>query len=75
MDIFVACPTQVANRLLLWKAMQMGWGVVQGDVSTAFLHVPLEPDMEIYLYPRPEIFRGKVWKLHKAAYGLLEAPQ
>ena len=42
LDIFAACPTVIAHRLLLWQAMKNSWDVVQGDVSTAFLHAPLD---------------------------------
>lgn len=75
MDVFASCPTVVANRLLLLQAMKNSWEVVQGDVSTAFLHAPLDADMEIYLVPPSEVNSGCVWKLHKAAYGLREAPR
>ena len=74
-DVFAACPTLAANRLLLWKALSCNWPVVEGDVSTAFLHAPLPSDLVIVLRPPVEVDQGYVWLLHHAAYGLRQAPR
>lgn len=68
-------PTAAANstRLFFAMAAHHDWHVHQMDVKTAFLHAPLQE--ELYMRPPqgiPEL-KGKVWRLHKAIYGLKQA--
>jgi len=72
---FAATPTSVAHRVLLWYAMRNHWPINDGDVSTAFLHADLPPEMKVIVRPPSCIYRGMVWLLRKALYGLKVAPQ
>ena len=63
------------NRILLALAATEGYTVYQTDVVQAFLHGKLD-DVDIYInpparYPCPV---GRVLKLQKAIYGLIQAP-
>lgn len=68
-------PTAAANttRLFFAAAAHYDWHIHQMDVKTAFLHAPLEE--ELYMRPPPGIpeLKGKIWRLHKAIYGLKQA--
>eukprot|EP00972_Heterocapsa_arctica_P100632 14837434-Heterocapsa_arctica.AAC.1 len=49
------------------------WSIQLGDVSTAFLHAPIEE----LIFVRPQVnlhSEGQLWQLHKALYGLRRAP-
>ena len=53
-----------------------------GDVSTAFLHAPIEKDhdgkqRDVYLWPPKEFCQqqDKIWRLKKAMYGLRSSPK
>ena len=64
-------------RLLIALAASRGWEVHHLDVKTAFLHGDLKEDVYV---AQPEGFieegkEGKVYKLHKALYGLRQAPR
>ncbi|CAM9890236.1 unnamed protein product, partial [Chrysoparadoxa australica] len=62
-------------RAILATANQHDWEIEQLDVETAFLNAPLEE--EVYVKP-PEgiaIPTGKALKLHRALYGLVQAPR
>ena len=59
-DTFAATPSTVGQRLLLMKSAERDWPVALGDVSTAFLHAPLEPADHIYLQPPPNLRVAKV---------------
>lgn len=68
-------PTAAANstRMFFAEAAYRDLHVHQMDVKTAFLHAPLEE--ELYMRPPlgiPEL-KGKIWRLHKAIYGLKQA--
>lgn len=68
-------PTAAANttRLFFAEAAYRGFHVHQMDVKTAFLHAPLQE--ELYMRPPKGIpqLQGKLWRLHKAIYGLKQA--
>jgi hypothetical protein len=76
MDTFAATPTSAAQRLVMFMAQHMSWDLQLGDVGTAFLHAPLPDTPAVYLRPPPGLRRpGYVWRLHKALYGLRQAPR
>jgi hypothetical protein len=64
-------------RLLLAIAAHYGWGVHHMDVKSAFLNGELQE--EVYVQQPPgfvdEKHRHKVLRLHKALYGLRQAPR
>jgi hypothetical protein len=68
-------PTAAANttRLFFAHAAYKDLHVHQMNVKAAFLHAPLTE--EPYMRPPPGIpqLEGKVWRLHKAIYGLKQA--
>jgi hypothetical protein len=74
-DVFAGCPTLIGQRLLLQRATERGWAVKTGDISTAFLHAPV--DHEAWVRPpRTEPRHDKVvWRLRKALYGLRTSPR
>lgn len=74
-ETFAGCPTSTANRLVVWRALQRGWDLLEGDVSTAFLHAPLETDDEVLLRPPVGIDEEYYWVLQKALYGLRRSPR
>jgi hypothetical protein len=57
-------------RCLFAYAATYDYDIIQADIRTAFLNGPL--DVEIYLSQPPGFGDGsnRVWKLHKALYGL-----
>jgi hypothetical protein len=71
----VFAPTAAANttRALFAVAAHNNLHVHQMDVKAAFLHAPITEE----LYMRPPVgiphLQGKVWRLHKAIYGLKQA--
>ncbi|KAI7961309.1 hypothetical protein MJO28_001798 [Puccinia striiformis f. sp. tritici] len=63
-------------RVLFALAEINGWEINTFDVSTAYLHSPI--DEEIYVRPPVELcpeLKGKVLKLKKALYGTKQAPR
>jgi len=75
MQTFAACPTSLGHRVLLWYAMKQSWPIREGDVSTAFLHADLPKDLRVLVRPPSCIYKGMVWILRKALYGLKIAPR
>ncbi|CAE8660968.1 unnamed protein product [Polarella glacialis] len=72
---FAACPTILGGRVVVWCAEVHRWPIVEGDVSTAFLHAPLPDDDWTVVRPPSCIYVGKLWRLKKALYGLRVAPK
>ncbi|CAN6542484.1 unnamed protein product [Malus baccata var. baccata] len=64
-------------RVLLYVAVNNAWPLFQMDVKNAFLHGDLEKEMYMKLplgHPR-ENEPNKVYRLHKAIYGLKQSPR
>ena len=74
-DIYVSTPLLTMAKIMLLVALQFGFGIVLGDISTAFLHANM--DYDFYVWPPKECHTGRdvLWKLKKALYGLKEAPR
>ncbi|CAE8734515.1 unnamed protein product [Polarella glacialis] len=72
---YATCPTVLGGRLVLWQAARKQWPIREGDVSSAFLHAPLDADLPIFVRPPACVFQGRYWKLRKALYGLRVAPR
>ncbi|CAM8978529.1 unnamed protein product [Rhodiola kirilowii] len=76
-DVFAPVARMETVRLLIALAAQEGWRMHHMDVKTAFLNGELED--EVYVsQPRGFIEKEsehKVLKLHKALYGLRQAPR
>eukprot|EP00972_Heterocapsa_arctica_P105451 15538174-Heterocapsa_arctica.AAC.1 len=71
-DSYAATPTSMGRRLLMALATRNQWSIQLGDVSTAFLHAPI--DELIFVRPPANLQReGQLWQLHKALYGLRRA--
>jgi len=63
-------------RVILALAAQEGWKVHHMDVKSAFLNGDLKE--EVYVRQPPGFAvagEGKVYRLHKALYGLRQAPR
>ena len=78
-DTFALVVKWASIRLLLALATQQHWDLFHLDVKTAFLAVDLKPDEEVFV-SQPQGFAsvGKehlVLRLHKALYGLRQAPK
>ena len=76
-DLGCVAPTSARSsfKLVLHTLLQMGWVPKTVDVRTAFLQgEPLLRD--VYIRPPPEanVPPDRVWKLLKALYGLVDAP-
>ena len=75
-NVYAATPSTAAVRVVLTLAALYGWDVQTADVSTAFLHAPV--DGLVYVrapkHLRPS-HPGQVWRLEKALYGLKTAPR
>ena len=76
-EVFAPVARMETVRLLIALAASRGWEVHHLDVKTAFLHGDLRE--EVYV-SQPEGFEikgqeNKVYKLHKALYGLRQAPR
>ncbi|WVZ98205.1 LOW QUALITY PROTEIN: hypothetical protein U9M48_043674 [Paspalum notatum var. saurae] len=76
-EVFAPVARIEAVRLLLALAAQEGWEVHHMDVKTAFLNGDLQE--EVYVQQAPGFAQPgqehKVYKLHKALYGLHQAPR
>lgn len=61
-------------RLLITTAMSRGWSIKSSDIKSAFLQGK-EIQREVFIKPPVEAKRGpgKVWKLKKTLYGLVDA--
>lgn len=76
-EVFASVARLETIRLLISLAATKGWEVHYLDVKTAFLHGELNETVYVM---QPEGFEvkgseGKVYKLHKALYGLRPAPR
>jgi hypothetical protein len=76
-EVFAPVACMEAVWLLLALAAQEGWQVHHMDVKTAFLNGDLQE--EVYVQQAPGFAQPgqehKVYKLHKALYGLHQAPR
>ncbi|WVZ50368.1 hypothetical protein U9M48_001626 [Paspalum notatum var. saurae] len=76
-EVFAPVARMEAVRLLLALAVQEGWQVHHMDVKTVFLNGDLQE--EVYVQQAPGFTRPgqehKVYRLHKALYGLHQAPR
>jgi hypothetical protein len=76
-EVFAPVARMETVRLFLSIAAQMGWQVHHLDVKSAFLNGELQED--VYVSQPPGFIRegqdNKVFKLHKALYGLRQAPR
>ncbi|CAE8636697.1 unnamed protein product, partial [Polarella glacialis] len=75
LETYTGCPASTANRLVIWRALQRGWELLEGDVSTAFLHAPIDGDEEVLIRPPPGMDDDRYWVLQKALYGLRRSPR
>lgn len=76
-EVFAPVARLEAVRLLLAQAAHEGWEVHHMDVKTAFLNGDLQEEVFVeqalgFAQPGQE---HKVYKLHKALYGLHQAPR
>eukprot|EP00972_Heterocapsa_arctica_P047246 6970457-Heterocapsa_arctica.AAC.1 len=60
MDAFSPTPTPIGQRLLLALAADRDWSVKLADISTAFLHAPMDADEEVYVMPPPRYRKPNV---------------
>ena len=76
-EVFAPVARMEAVRLLLTLAAHEGWEVHHMDVKTAFLNGDLQE--EVFVEQAPGFAQKgqehKVLKLHKALYGLHQAPR
>jgi hypothetical protein len=76
-EVFAPVARLDSVRLLLALAAQEGWIVHHMDVKSAFLNGELKE--EVYVVQPPGYVKEgqehKVYKLHKALYGLRQAPR
>ena len=76
-EVFAPVARVETIRLVIALAASKGWEVHHLDVKTAFLHGELKE--EVYVsQPEGFVVKGKeekVYKLHKALYGLRQAPR
>ena len=75
-DVFAHTPSSTALRIILCIALAKGYAMATGDLTTAFLHAPLEHGSEVYFQPPAPVHEaGTLWKLRRALYGLRRSPQ
>ena len=69
-DTYASTPFLQSVRHLLVIATLHSWPVRLADVTTAFLHAPVEG--EVFVRPPPAHSQGGavVWRLKRALYGL-----
>ncbi|WVZ19823.1 hypothetical protein V8G54_007145 [Vigna mungo] len=76
-DVFAPVARLKTVRLVVVMANLKGWQIHQMDVKSAFLNGPLEE--EVYVKQPPGFVKKgeeqKVYRLHKALYGLRQEPQ
>ena len=74
-EIYASTPLLTTVKLVLLIALQFGYRIILGDISTAFLHAWL--DYEVYVCPPKEYYphRHVLWKPKRALYGLKNAPK
>ena len=56
-DIYASTPLLLTVKLLLLIALQFGFGILLGDISTAFLHAPLLADF--FVWPPKEYYPAR----------------
>ena len=75
-EVFATVARLETVRLLIALVARGGWEVHHMDVKSAFLNGDLAE--EVYVHQPPGFIdldsEGKVLKLHKALYGLRQAP-
>ena len=61
-------------NLMLTEAVRQGWEINSSDIARAFLQTS-SIERDVYVEPPREagVPRGKVWKLKRPAYGLIDA--
>ncbi|RDX92337.1 hypothetical protein CR513_25549, partial [Mucuna pruriens] len=76
-EVFAPVARMDTVRLIMALAACKGWDIFQLDVKSAFLHGELSEDVYIE-QPKGYVKKGKehkIYKLHKALYGLRQAPR
>ena len=76
-EVFAPVAHMDTVRLIMALAACKGWDIFQLDVKSAFLHGELSEDVYVE-QPKGYVKKGKehkVYKLHKALYGLRQAPR
>ena len=61
-------------RILLVMSILLGLKTKQIDYVGAFLHAPISTDTYVEM-PTGFSIKGKVWKLKKCLYGLVQSPR
>ena len=76
-DAFAPVARMESVRLLLALAAQEGWRDHHMDIKLAFLNSDLKEEVYVHQPPGFAILgtEGKVLRLHKALYGLRQAPR
>jgi len=75
-ETYASTPVIWILIILLLIALSKGWFVMLRDISTAFLHAPLQTDTKILVRPPSEFYAaGIIWLLKKAMYGLRTSPR
>ena len=76
-EVFAPVARIESVRLLVALAAQFSWKMHYMDVKSAFLHGDLVEEVYVSQPPGFEVARSdsKVYKLHKALYGLHQAPR
>jgi hypothetical protein len=70
-EVYVPVALMESVRVLLALAAQEGWTIHHMDIKSTFLNGDLKEEVYVKQTPRP---RNVLW-LHKALYGLRQAPQ
>lgn len=76
-EVFAPVARMDTVRMIVALAAGRGWDIFQLDVKSAFLHGELNEDVYIE-QPLGYVQKGnehKIYKLHKALYGLRQAPR
>ena len=76
-EVFAPVARMDTIRMIVALAACRGWNIFQLDVKSTFLHGELSEDVYIE-QPKGYMKKGKehkVYKLHKALYGLRQAPR
>ena len=74
---FASTPLLLSLKILLLFAIQKGYTIIFGDVSTAFLHAELKSGDVIHVRPPKEYYgwTNLVWELLSPLYGLRTSPK